>query len=813
MQSGHAAVFLYWAALVHQSTVGTAFRSLSKQHAHAGKRDSPGQTEEVTARFEADLDNMEHLLGKVSDVADGIHVQLQGNSSLQGPKIQDRQGIVTNISFGATPRATSITAMPMRIVTPVTQPHNFLNTASNASQLGPLDASQMLNALKGQAESKSCSSASLKGFVEDIEAIVDNEIRPKIEAQHAAAQEILDLAAQGFEGCETSKESLNSEIAGLTNNISVTRAAHLACRTTESSACQTKTTCETTVQTMASAASNKCSWAFLCTGSLWPQSSAWPCDSMDPPPVADVADQCHPVGSEEYGMRLRRTKEWFDEKVVEFMQRETDCKEATETYETKKTECETTVSQSGDHQATCDHKQEEFELAICAQKQAKRQQCTTYAACLNAAMASYTVQKAGIQQQEAGWKAEWITVLKVQCYLKEFKVSGCIADPAKIAQCDSEATETAHLDLVYPQEPSQPENCNWGPGVCSQAFRDEEYDSLPPCTEPAECMKCALPEGPVAVSSTTVTTTGSTNAGTAQYQLQGAYGACRSESGAYNSLGSGDGASLESCLKSCDNTAGCHAVSYQPGQCYLEKENTQVTTEQSWQCWEKPQVGYVQQGPFGACRSEADTYNSLGSGDGSSLQACLGSCDTTSGCHAVSYQPGACYLDTDNKQQTGEQNWQCWEKSGADGFCARPAGWCAHSDSNYMELDCDGDGIEDPFCKDILGQTGFRGSANNCLDTWPQGQCKTCTVMLFEHDNYQGWHQIFPPGSYNLIGNSDNQVTSVKVGHHCQVTLYEGGNEQGWSVVLAPGDYTKQRLEEKGFHNDQVSSIKVGSVP
>jgi hypothetical protein len=742
---------------------------------------------------------MEHLLGKVSDVADGIHVQLQG----------------PNISSGTTPRASSITAMPMRIVTPSSQPHNFLKTASNASQLGPLDASQMLNALKGQAESKACSSSSLKGFVEDIEAIVESEIRPKIESQHAAAQEILDLAAQGFEGCASSKESLNSEIAGLNNNISVSRSTHLACRTTESGACQTKTTCETTVQSMASAASNKCSWAFLCTGSLWPQSSAWPCDSMDPPPVTDVADQCHPVGSEEYGMRLRRTKEWFDEKVVEFMQRETDCKEATTTYETKKTECETTMSQSGDHQATCDHKQEEFELAVCAQKQAKRQQCTTYAACLNAAMASYTVQKASIQQQEAGWKTEWITVLKVQCYLKEFKISGCVADAAKIAQCDAEATETAHLDLVYPQEPSQPENCVWGPGVCSQAFRDEEYSTLPPCTEPAECTKCALPEGPVAAVSTTatVTTTGSTIS-TAHYQLQGAYGACRSESGKYDSLGNGDGSSLESCMKSCDNTVGCHAISYQGNQCYMVEENTQVTTEQSWQCWEKPQVGYIQQGHFGACRSEANTYNSLGAGDGSSLQTCLASCDNTVGCHAVSYQiePGVCYMDTDNMQQTEEHMWSCWEKSGSDGFCARPAGWCGHPDSNYMELDCDGDGIADPFCKDILGQTGFRGSADHCLDTWPQGQCKTCTVMIFEDDNFQGWHQIFPPGSYNLIGNSDNQMTSVKVGHHCQVTLFEGGNEQGWSVSLAPGDYSKQQLEDKGFHNDQVSSIKVGSV-
>jgi hypothetical protein len=84
--------------------------------------------------------------------------------------------------------------------------------------------------------------------------------------------------------------------------------------------------------------------------------------------------------------------------------------------------------------------------------------------------------------------------------------------------------------------------------------------------------------------------------------------------------------------------------------------------------------------------------------------------------------------------------------------------------------------------------------------------------MIFEHDNFGGWHQVFPPGSYNMVGNSDNQISSLRVGHHCQVTLYESPNEQGWSAQFGAGDYNLASLMSGGAHNDQISSIRVAQM-
>ena len=39
--------------------------------------------------------------------------------------------------------------------------------------------------------------------------------------------------------------------------------------------------------------------------------------------------------------------------------------------------------------------------------------------------------------------------------------------------------------------------------------------------------------------------------------------------------------------------------------------------------------------------------------------------------------------------------------------------------------DCDGDGLDDPYCSDYTGQSGFQSSKEACEDTWPNGGCGT----------------------------------------------------------------------------------------
>lgn len=66
--------------------------------------------------------------------------------------------------------------------------------------------------------------------------------------------------------------------------------------------------------------------------------------------------------------------------------------------------------------------------------------------------------------------------------------------------------------------------------------------------------------------------------------------------------------------------------------------------------------------------------------------------------------------------------------------CQPTLGWCVGADAAYLEVDCDGDGILDPFCANILAGKrwqGYIGSASDCLDTFPcvSSQCE-CNLNL-----------------------------------------------------------------------------------
>merc|ERR1711998_127837 len=52
--------------------------------------------------------------------------------------------------------------------------------------------------------------------------------------------------------------------------------------------------------------------------------------------------------------------------------------------------------------------------------------------------------------------------------------------------------------------------------------------------------------------------------------------------------------------------------------------------------------------------------------------------------------------------------------------CVQTNGWCAKGGQKYCIVDCDADGVADPFCDDNLGSgsRGFLGSATGCHDNF-----------------------------------------------------------------------------------------------
>jgi len=62
----------------------------------------------------------------------------------------------------------------------------------------------------------------------------------------------------------------------------------------------------------------------------------------------------------------------------------------------------------------------------------------------------------------------------------------------------------------------------------------------------------------------------------------------------------------------------------------------------------------------------------------------------------------------------------------ATAMCARGL-FCTHWSALYTEIDCDGDGVKDPYCSDWWS-TGFISSASNCQSNWPNGKCQASYV-------------------------------------------------------------------------------------
>lgn len=58
--------------------------------------------------------------------------------------------------------------------------------------------------------------------------------------------------------------------------------------------------------------------------------------------------------------------------------------------------------------------------------------------------------------------------------------------------------------------------------------------------------------------------------------------------------------------------------------------------------------------------------------------------------------------------------------------CARPRGWCSHTNQKFEWKDCDGDGIKDPVCSDDQGRYGWIPSAENCKSNWNKVKSHQC---------------------------------------------------------------------------------------
>ncbi len=108
--------------------------------------------------------------------------------------------------------------------------------------------------------------------------------------------------------------------------------------------------------------------------------------------------------------------------------------------------------------------------------------------------------------------------------------------------------------------------------------------------------------------------------------------------------------------------------------------------------------------------------------------------------------------------------------------CERPAGWCSHTGSTFLEVDCKGDGFKgDLVCYDNKGNTGTITRESGCQSVWPNADFSKChaskDMLPKKCDRPAGWcsHE----------GATFAQVDCKGDGFGGDLACYDGSGSQG----------------------------------
>lgn len=177
---------------------------------------------------------------------------------------------------------------------------------------------------------------------------------------------------------------------------------------------------------------------------------------------------------------------------------EAKCTAATEDYDSKVTSCSTLKSTWSDQKSTCDEQQDVMDAASCEVLETSKTVCKEYATCNEQATASYNLDVASVQTQEAGLKHEWTTILQMNCQLSVFTTTAKDKKSALMACINKDYTTevNAAVTLQYPSPvPRAPKTCETASGTAgAAAYEESNYKTLPSNAPAKACVAECCPE-------------------------------------------------------------------------------------------------------------------------------------------------------------------------------------------------------------------------------------------------------------------------------------------------------------------------------
>lgn len=315
-------------------------------------------------------------------------------------------------------------------------------------------------------------------FLEQVRALITEELKPNILAARSQAQTVLNSVSSALGTCTNNYQSANTQITEVGTQITTYSITHRECREVENTVHSEVTTCETKVQSAQNLMDGSCN-----------QLGVEYCPS---------GDCCHPLVSEPstpQGIKawLLRNQQAFADALESYEATYGSCTESTESFDEIITECDTATHSYTTKETECTDVQHELEHKACIHAQLLVEQCTVYTGCLNGVLGTYDTQRAQIEQQDADRKEEWTAVVELECFMNVFD-GQCNEDAAAIAECESTVIETSQLDLDFPEVPEVPSTCVEPHGApCGPMFTAAHYSGLPLGAPAKACTPC--PDG------------------------------------------------------------------------------------------------------------------------------------------------------------------------------------------------------------------------------------------------------------------------------------------------------------------------------
>ncbi|CAE7565862.1 unnamed protein product [Symbiodinium sp. CCMP2456] len=290
---------------------------------------------------------------------------------------------------------------------------------------GPLDLDALEVSVLRLTNSSESSRSYLKPMIDSIRTMLEKELMPDISRQYSLAQKMLDDAAKGFAAC---KEPWNATQVG------EVREQHQNCRKEESSlVVDANDTCDD-AQVLAEVKVQKCE--KMKGVDAYPPEAPAVCDKDS----SDVSYEVH----------ARRVRNFYMQKVHEWVMAEEECTNATQKATARSKTCKVRNDGWKDKRQSCNAIQRMLDMEAC-DAWTEYYHCSQNNSCLLEATNAFVDANGTATAMQRSIVLQWRAMKRIECLLDALENNRQADDLSNaITECRNKVHSTTSWALTYP---------------------------------------------------------------------------------------------------------------------------------------------------------------------------------------------------------------------------------------------------------------------------------------------------------------------------------------------------------------------------